>query len=93
MKNNNDSSVILLKNYGHIRIKLNEIIKQKEISRNKVARLIGSRFEVIDKWYDGTVEKIDADILARLCYVLECEVEDLIEYVKPLENTFCLTIV
>lgn len=42
----------------------------------------GTRFEVIDKWCKGSVERIDADILARLCYVLECNVEDIVTYEK-----------
>ena len=28
----------------------------------------------------GQVERIDADLLARLCYVLDCELEDIIQY-------------
>ena len=35
---------------------------------------------IIDKWYNGNVEKIDADVLARICYVLECKAEDIIRY-------------
>ncbi|MCM1123099.1 MAG: helix-turn-helix transcriptional regulator [Eubacterium sp.] len=35
---------------------------EKGINRNMLARAINTRFEVIDKWYNGRVEKIDADI-------------------------------
>ena len=54
-----------------------------ELYLNAVARAIDTRFEVVNKWYNGSVEKIDADILARLCYVLNCEAGDLIKYVPP----------
>ena len=37
-------------------------------------------FEVVDKWYKGDVEKLDLDVLARFCYVLECGIDDIIEY-------------
>ncbi|MBQ6843786.1 MAG: helix-turn-helix transcriptional regulator [Agathobacter sp.] len=50
------------------------------MSRNALARAVNTRFEVIDKWYHGHVEKIDADILARICYVLECSPADIICY-------------
>ena len=53
---------------------------KKNISRNALARAINARFEVIDKWYNGHVEKIDADVLARICYVLECSPADIIIY-------------
>ena len=31
---------------------------------------------------DGDVEKLDLDILARICFVLKCNVEDVIEYTE-----------
>ncbi|MDE7342280.1 MAG: helix-turn-helix transcriptional regulator [Lachnospiraceae bacterium] len=55
---------------------------EKHINRNMLARAINTRFEVIDKWYGGRVEKIDADILARICFVLECTPGDIIRYHK-----------
>ena len=42
--------------------------------------MINSRFEVINKWYNNDVEKLDLDVLARICYVLNCKVEDIIKY-------------
>ena len=69
-----------LNQYGHIELKLKEVMESRGISRNALARAVNTRFEVIDKWYQGRVEKIDADILARICYVLECTPEDIIHY-------------
>ena len=42
--------------------------------------MIDVRFEVADKWYRGEVEKMDMDILSRICFVLECQPGDLLEY-------------
>ena len=50
------------------------------MTRNELARAANTRFEVVDKWYRGSVEKIDADVLARFCFVLGCQVEDVIQY-------------
>ena len=72
--------IYTLNQYGSIEIKLKEIMDEKKISRNALARAINTRFEVIDKWYNGHVEKIDADVLARICYVLECSPADVIIY-------------
>ena len=66
--------------YGHIEICLKEYMDKKKISRNALARAVNTRFEVIDKWYQGHVEKIDSDILARICFVLECTPGDIIKY-------------
>lgn len=42
--------------------------------------MTSTRFEIVNKWYTGEVERIDSDVLARFCFVLNCKVEDLIEY-------------
>ena len=73
--------IYTLNQYGHIELRLKEVMDRRDISRNALARAVNTRFEVIDKWYQGHVEKIDADILARICYVLECTPEDIIQYV------------
>ena len=75
----------IIPQYGHIEIHLKEIMEKQNLTRNAVARAIDTRFEVVNKWYNGSVEKIDADILARLCYVLDCDAGDLIKYIPPEE--------
>ncbi len=75
-------SVVNMQSYGKISIHLKELIEEKGISRYRLSKLAGTRFEVVDKWCTGSVERIDTDVLARFCYVLGCEVTDIIEY-KP----------
>ena len=70
-----------IKSYGKINLKLKDALDSKNMTRNYLARAVKTRFEVIDRWYAGNVEKIDADVLARICYVLNCSVSDLLEYV------------
>ena len=77
-----DTSVVLLRNYGEINLKLKALMNEKNITRNHLARSIHARFEVIDKWYANDLQKIDADILARICFVLKCQVSDIIEYTE-----------
>ena len=75
-------SVITINEYGKINLHLKEVMDSKGITRNNLARASNTRFEVVNKWYNGTVERIDADILARFCFTLDCDVSDIIEYVK-----------
>lgn len=69
--------------YGKITVDIKVLMEEKGINRNMLARSINARFEVVDKWYNGHVEKIDADVLARICFVLECTPGDIIKYMDP----------
>ncbi len=76
----NSKSVITINDYGKITVHIKEIMDSKGITRNFLAKASNTRFEVINKWYNGQVEKMDLDILARICYVLDCSPADIIIY-------------
>ncbi|MCL1857808.1 MAG: helix-turn-helix transcriptional regulator [Oscillospiraceae bacterium] len=77
-----DKSVFLIKNYGKINVKLKQYLDARNIKRGNLASSVKAHFQVIDKWYNNNVERIDLDVLARICYVLNCKVEDIIEYTE-----------
>ena len=76
-----ENELYTINNYGRIEINLKEYMDARNITRNALARAVNTRFEVIDKWYHGHVEKIDADILARICFVLDCSPGNIIRYI------------
>ena len=78
-----EKEIITINEYGYVEIELKSPMDAKGITRNALARKINTRFEVVDKWYRGQVEKIDGDILARICYVLDCKPGDIIHYHCP----------
>ena len=73
--------VLFRADYVFVELLLKEIMEARGITRNQLAKLIDARFEVVNKWYQGNVEKMDLDILARICYALDCTTEDLLRYV------------
>ena len=73
-------SVTNIRTYGKISINLKDLIEEKGITRYRLAKLADTRFEVVEKWCSGTVERIDSDVLARFCYILDCEITDIIKY-------------
>lgn len=76
----NIKPIVTICDYGKIIIKLRQVMDEKGITRNQLSKLTNTRFEVVNKWYNGSVERIDADILARFCFTLDCDVSSIIEY-------------
>lgn len=70
-------------NYGNIRIKLDEIIKEQGISKNKLAHRAEMQKTQLNQYCKGSVTRLDTAVLARLCHALDCNIEDLLEYVPP----------
>ena len=66
--------------YGKIKVNLKSLMEEKGLTRCQLAKITNTRFEVVNKWYSGEVERIDSDVLARFCYTLNCRVEDILKY-------------
>lgn len=78
---NEVNSLINIKQYGKIKIKLSEIMNSKGITRNKMRSLTGVKYEVIDRYYKAeNIERVDLDFLAKACFVLNCTISDILEY-------------
>lgn len=75
-----DKKILIRKDYGKIDLTVKAVMDAKNMTRGKLARLIDTRFEVVDKLYKEDLEKVDLDILARVCFVLNCDVKDLMKY-------------
>lgn len=70
--------------YGCVRVKLAEVLNRRGITRNRLRTLTGVKYEVIDRYYRASqVERVDLDFMAKVCYVLNCKIEDLLEYEGP----------
>ena len=74
------NTVFEFKNYGQIQINLKRILDEQCMSRNELATSIGVNFDVTNRWYNNNTSRIDLDVLARVCFVLNCRPEDLITY-------------
>ena len=79
-KEHDTKNIFYIKKYGKMHVCLAEIIENRHMTRNALARATDTRFEVVKKWYDDSITSIDLDVLARFCYVLDCKPEDLIKY-------------
>ena len=69
--------------YGKVKIKLADIMKEQDISINKLAFRAEMQRTQLKAYIRQDIQRLDMDVLARLCYALECDLTDLIEYVPP----------
>lgn len=74
-------------NYGHIRLKLDELIKEQNISINKLAFRSEMQGTQLKAYMKNEVQRVDMAVLARLCYALECSLSDLMEYIPPTKES------
>ena len=70
--------------YGSVRVKLADMLEKRGITRNRLRTLTGAKYDVINRYYKGeNIEMADLDFFAKVCYALDCKIEDLLEYQKP----------
>lgn len=72
-----------MEEYGTIKIKLDELIKKAGISKNKLSHRAEMQRSQINHYCNNDITRLDTDVLARICTVLECEIGDLLEFVPP----------
>jgi len=75
--------VEILESYGKIKIHLAELIEEKGLSKNKLSHRAEMQRTQINHYCNNTITRLDTDVLARLCTVLDCEVGDLLEFIPP----------
>ena len=70
-----------ISNYGKFIIDLAPIMKNKKMSKNRLCDLTGLKFNALQRYYKNTLKRVDLDILARICFALECNINDIIKYI------------
>ena len=74
-------------NTGKIIIHLDELLKEKGLSKNKFAQRAEMQRTQLNKYINNEVVLLNIDVLARMCSVLGCEIADLLEYKKEDDDT------
>lgn len=61
---------------------LDSYLAERGITRYELAKRTEVKFQTIDRYYKNRVVRYDSYILDRICQALECDLCDIIEYVK-----------
>ena len=80
-----DRQGVCLMKYGTVKIKLDELIENRGISKNKLSHRAEMQRSQINHYCNNTISRLDIDVIARLCTALDCNVSDLLEFVPPEE--------
>lgn len=65
-----------------IRVCLDKTLEKYRISRYELAKRTGIQYQIIDNYYKNKVVRYDGYVLERICVALDCEICDIIEYIK-----------
>ena len=69
--------------FGSIKITINEVLKNKRISKNKLMNKAEMQRTQLNNYCNQKVQRLDTAILSRICYVLECDIKDILKYYPP----------
>ena len=70
-----------MSDYGTIKIKLDKLLTENEMSKNKLSHKAEMQRSQINGYCNNSITRLDVDVLARICHSLNCKIEDLLEYV------------
>lgn len=65
---------------GYYLFKLDDLLKDNDISINKLMRDTNTDFKVLKRLMTGELVRFDIFVVARLCDYFDCDIEDIIEY-------------
>ncbi len=72
--------------YGTIKIKLDKILNERNITTYALSDKTNIKFQTIQSLRQNSSSRIDFEVLAKICYALDCKVEDIIEYIPNLNK-------
>ena len=75
------------KSYGKVNITLSKLMDKYDISIYQMGKLTNLKYTTIKSYYNNMpITRVDLDVLAKMCYVLDCDIKDILEYKGPNNN-------
>ena len=68
--------------YGRVDVVLDSYLKSHKLSRSSLTRNKEMQYSQILRYCRNDVQKLDLAILAKLCTVLDCEIDDILKLTK-----------
>lgn len=75
-----------MENFGKVDIILDKYLKKHNISRSSLTRKTELQYSQILRYCRNEVQKVDLTILAKLCTVLQCDIQDILQLTRETEK-------
>lgn len=72
--------------FGTIKLHLKELMEERNLSLTKLSFRAEMQRTQLKHYYDEDIQRLDMAVLSRLCYALNCTLNDLVEYIPPEES-------
>ena len=69
--------------YGVVKMNIEELLEKAGISKNKICKDLDLHRPNFNKYCRNQFQRIDANLIAKLCFYLDCTVDELIKYEHP----------
>ncbi|WP_242968997.1 helix-turn-helix domain-containing protein [Peptostreptococcus russellii] len=69
-----------MQDFGQVVFKINQVLEDKNISKNKLEKDANLQRIQLNSYCNNKVKRVDLATLAKICYVLDCELKDIMEY-------------
>lgn len=67
--------------YGKVTLNLKELMDSRGISINQMSQMSQVKYEIVKKYYNNENYSYTGDILAKFCFVLQCDISDILTYI------------
>lgn len=79
-------SIFYFESCGKVLLKVDKLMDKNNISINKMVKLTGLHHKVVQRYYDNSANRYDNEVLSKFCYVLECDIADILCYIPPVQS-------
>lgn len=71
--------------YGVIRMRIEEILKEKGISKNRICKDLDIPRGNFNRYCRNDFQRIDTGLICKLCWYLKIDINELVVYKRPEE--------
>ena len=71
-----------MQDFGRVVFKIDQVLEEKNISKNRLEKEANLQRAQLNSYCNNKVKRLDLVTIAKICYVLDCEIANIMEYVR-----------